>query len=63
VRVTVIATGFDRMLAEEAPAQREEAKEPKEREPRGTPLFAQENKPSFDIDEDVLDIPSFLRDR
>jgi hypothetical protein len=34
-----------------------------EREPKGTPLFAEESKPSFDVDDDVLDIPSFLRDR
>ena len=33
-----------------------------EREPKGTPLFAEEHKPSFDVDDDVLDIPSFLRD-
>ena len=31
-------------------------------EPKGTPLFAEESKPSFDVDDDVLDIPSFLRD-
>ena len=33
------------------------------REPKGTPLFTEERKPSFDVDDDVLDIPSFLRDR
>jgi len=58
VRVTVIATGFDREVAREAPP-REEAR----REPQGTPLFADEHKPTFDVDEDVLDIPSFLKDR
>ena len=35
----------------------------REREPKGTPLFAEESKPSFDVEDDVLDIPSFLRDR
>ena len=59
VRVTVIATGFDRDIPVEQPARREAA----EREPKGTPLFAEEHKPSFDVDDDVLDIPSFLRDR
>ena len=58
VRVTVIATGFDRPVPGEQPAQRETV----EREPKGTPLFAEESKPSFDVSDDVLDIPSFLRD-
>jgi cell division protein FtsZ len=58
VRVTVIATGFDGPLSNGAPAPRETA----EREPKGTPLFAEEHKPSFEMDDDVLDIPSFLRD-
>jgi len=56
--VTVIATGFDGPLSSEALAPRETA----EREPKGTPLFAEEHRPSFDVDDDVLDIPSFLRD-
>ena len=58
MRVTVIATGFDRPAAGEQPAKQEVS----EREPEGTPLFAEESKPSFDVDDDVLDIPSFLRD-
>ena len=58
VRVTVIATGFDGPTSGEQPARQEVA----EREPKGTPLFAAESKPSFDVDDDVLDIPSFLRD-
>jgi len=58
VRVTVIATGFDGPLSGETPAPRETAA----REPKGTPLFAEEHKPSFEMDDDVLDIPSFLRD-
>ena len=37
------------------------ARRPPEREPKGTPLFAEEAKPSFDVDDDVLDIPSFLQ--
>jgi cell division protein FtsZ len=59
VRVTVIATGFDREVPVEQPARQEAAPS---REPKGTPLFAEESKPSFDVDDDVLDIPSFLRD-
>jgi cell division protein FtsZ len=58
VRVTVIATGFDGPASGEQPARQEVP----EREPKGTPLFAEESKPSFDVDDDVLDIPSFLRD-
>jgi len=58
VRVTVIATGFDHPTAGEQPARQEAT----EREPKSTPLFAEESKPSFDVDDDVLDIPSFLRD-
>jgi len=59
VRVTVIATGFDHPVAGQQPAKQEVS----EREPKGTPLFAEENKPKFDISDDVLDIPSFLKDR
>jgi cell division protein FtsZ len=59
VRVTVIATGFDRDTPVEQNAPRETA----EREPKRTPLFAEEHKPSFDVDDDVLEIPSFLKDR
>jgi cell division protein FtsZ len=60
VRVTVIATGFDRETPVEQPARQESAPD---REPKGTPLFAEEGKPKFDVDDDVLDIPSFLKDR
>jgi len=60
VRVTVIATGFDRPTSGEQPPHEEPVRE---REPKGTPLFGQEAKPSFDVDDDVLDIPSFLKDR
>jgi len=58
VRVTVIATGFDRDTPVEQNAPRATAA----REPKGTPLFAEEHKPSFEVDDDILDIPSFLRD-
>ena len=59
VRVTVIATGFDRDVVEEKAAAREAV----DKGPKGTPLFAEERRPSFDVSDDVLDIPSFLRDR
>ena len=57
--MTVIATGFDRAGGRRAAGPQEVP----EREPKGTPLFAEESKPKFDVDDDVLDIPSFLRDR
>src|SRR5665811_1586301 len=59
VRVTVVATGFDRDVPVGQPAPREAAIG----EPKGTSLFADEHKPTFDVDDDVLDIPSFLKDR
>jgi cell division protein FtsZ len=59
IRVTVVATGFDRAVTAEIPARQEGA----ERAPVGTPFFADESKPAFDLDDDILDIPSFLRDR
>ncbi|HQG54433.1 MAG TPA: cell division protein FtsZ, partial [Thermoleophilia bacterium] len=58
VRVTVIATGFDQPVSAEEPAAVREARP----EPKGTPLFADQTPPSFDVDEDILDIPSFLKD-
>ena len=60
VRVTVIATGFDRARRRGAP---ERARRPSARAASKAPLFAEESKPKFDVDDDVLDIPSFLRDR
>jgi cell division protein FtsZ len=60
VRETVIATGFDhprggeRQAAE--PAARDESL-------KGSTLMKPEDRPAFEIDEDVLDIPSFLKDR
>jgi cell division protein FtsZ len=55
VRVTVIATGFDGpRAATQRPADKAQA----------TPgVFGAEPKPSFDVSDDVLDIPSFLKDR
>ena len=61
VRVTVIATGFDHPSAEQ------QTPPPRAAEESGpassAPLFGREEKPSYDADEDVLDIPSFLKDR
>ncbi len=59
VRVTVIATGFDHPRGGERQVT-EPAAEPTL---KGSTLLKPEDKPSFDIDEDVLDIPSFLKDR
>jgi cell division protein FtsZ len=60
VRVTVIATGFDHPRAGER-----QAAEPVARDEslKGSTLLKPEDKPTFEIDEDVLDIPSFLKDR
>jgi cell division GTPase FtsZ len=51
VRVTVIATGFDRSLRRE---RREREDIEPEREPAGG---------DFDVPADVLEVPSFLRRR
>ena len=57
VRVTVIATGFDGPRGvERRPSETQKAQSP-------TPdIFGAEPKPSFEISDDVLDIPSFLKD-
>ena len=59
VRVTVIATGFDHPRGGE--------RRPLDglRSTHGsTPgLFGDEPKPAFEVSDDVLDIPSFLKDR
>ena len=60
MRVTVIATGFDQraMLARAEAAAEEEAVEERPAESIfGLP------KPRIEVDEDVLEIPPFLRDR
>jgi len=59
VRVTVIATGFDSPRGQEQPVREEVAEAPSPSEKR----IADVPRPTFDIDEDVLDIPSFLKDR
>ena len=62
VRVTVIATGFDHRTSEQQPPPA--SARPRSRRPaRSAPLFGKDEKPSFDVDDDVLDIPSFLKDR
>ncbi len=74
VRVTVIATGFDRVpqgngafsfsRKERSDERAEEvAERPEERGMQGTPLFGDGQRPSFEVDDDILDVPSFLRDR
>ena len=57
VRVTVIATGFDHDSA-----RRHEAGAVTEASTGRSPLFASADKPDFNIDDDVLDIPSFLKE-
>ena len=60
VAVATIGCG-ERVVA--PPARESAEREPAVREPKATPFFSEEHKPSFDVDDDVLDIPSFLRDR
>ena len=60
IRVTVVATGFDRPAGGAAPVRREKAER---QAPAGKPFLGEEKRPGFDVDDDVLDIPSFLRDR
>ncbi len=62
LRVTVIATGFNRRAAD-VPIF-EAAPEPRER-PRGTrrtPVMDDRQRSSLEIDDDEIDIPSFLKD-
>jgi cell division protein FtsZ len=65
VRVTVIATGFDRPGQEEAPRPAFAAPLPADSDESApsAPLFGADEKPSFDLGDDVLEIPSFLKDR
>jgi len=63
LRVTVIATGFGE--AHRRRRRATPAAEPRlQREPVMTPPARREEKPSetFDIPDEVLDVPSFLRD-
>ncbi|GBE57948.1 cell division protein FtsZ [bacterium BMS3Abin01] len=62
VKVTVIATGFDKQIK---PARVNRAARDMEAgtpSPVITPGEEPEEKPDFEINEDVLDIPTFLRD-
>ena len=59
IRVTVVATGFDRPAGAEAPVRGASATPA----PVSKPFFPADTRPSFTVDDDVLDIPSFLRDR
>ena len=69
MRVTVIATGFDRQRHAEAEADRSMERPKAERPPVERPAAripeVQQPKPagSFEMDDDVLQIPRFLRDR
>jgi cell division protein FtsZ len=57
MRVTVIATGFE-VRAETAPSREEASAVEGEEGPLGQP-----EPTHFEMDEDILDIPAFLRDR
>ena len=65
VRVTVIATGFDRGRWRGAASvfgRREEREEPRRPRDRG-PRFDDRQRSSLEISDDEIDIPPFLRDR
>lgn len=62
VKVTVIATGFDRQI-QPARISVREAKEPGFKTPSGEPREKEEEAPEFEVSEDVLDIPTFLREK
>ena len=59
IRVTVIATGFG--AARRRRSTRERAFEPRERELEA-PVPAAPAREDFQVRDDVLDVPSFLRD-
>jgi cell division protein FtsZ len=58
MRVTVIATGFDRQRHAEAESDRSI-----ERPMARLPEVAPQKTSGFDMDDDVLEIPRFLRDK
>lgn len=74
LRVTVIATGFDRVRKQKAMLERSmersvemTAESPGEQAPSRPPVDLQDLLPekthAFEMDEDILDIPPFLRDK
>jgi cell division GTPase FtsZ len=65
IRVTVIATGFDRRPRDQEraePAYVTEAPEPAVQPEEETPLRPAARDTSFEVPPDVLEVPSFLRD-
>ncbi|MHB1390490.1 MAG: cell division protein FtsZ [Thermoleophilia bacterium] len=62
VKVTVVATGFDRQQGRIVTRGRREAEEPG-RKPKTPEVRDAGDVPDFDMGEDVLDIPTFLRDK
>jgi cell division protein FtsZ len=60
LRVTVIATGFDRRGEPSIPFEPERS--PRRPETRRTPIFDDRQRSSLEIPDDEIDIPSFLKD-
>lgn len=60
VKVTVIATGFDKQIRPTRITRT--SRDSEISVSQSTPSEEPEESPSFDMDEDVLDIPTFLRD-
>jgi len=62
VRVTVIATGFDRRPGGRPGLYDAERGRPRERRDRGDIAMDDRQRSSLEISEDEIDIPSFLKD-
>jgi cell division protein FtsZ len=62
VRVTVIATGFDRRTGGRPGLYDVERGKPRERRDRGDIAMDDRQRSSLEISEDEIDIPSFLKD-
>ncbi len=62
VRVTVIATGFDRGSDLRGPLYRPDQAPRRERQPRRRDLSLGDDRSSLEIPDDDIDIPSFLKD-
>lgn len=63
VKVTVIATGFDRQAQPHRVAREREARGETLAKGTSRPGRGQGEVPEFEVSEDVLDIPTFLRDK
>jgi cell division protein FtsZ len=63
MRVTVIATGFDGLRRHEAEVERPIEQPALSRPPVNLDTVLPQKAHTFEMDEDILDIPRFLRDK